>query len=74
MFAGLPDTIGELELKGLSDKKIKPPVTATNSLSPKLELMKNSRRILRFKGSCLKQDKAFPPKIVANLFIVYVYE
>ena len=33
--------------------------------------MNNSKIRLRFKGNCLKQDKVFTPKGVANLIIVY---
>ena len=36
MPAGIPDTIIELESKGESNEKIKPPIKANNSLSPKL--------------------------------------
>ena len=36
MLAGLTDTIVEWESKGLLNKKIRPPTTANNSLSPKL--------------------------------------
>ena len=32
--------------------------------------MNNSKIRLRFKGNCLKQDKVFTPKSVANLIIV----
>ena len=34
--------------------------------------MNNSRTRLRFKGSCLKQDKVtFAPRNAVNVFIVY---
>ena len=59
----------EWKSKGLSNEKIKPHITA--SLSAKLLQMNNSRIILRFKGSCLKQDKAFTLKNVVILFTVY---
>ena len=72
MFVGLPNTIEEWESKGLSDKKIKPPVTANHNLSPKLSCINNPRIRLEFKGSCLKQIKIiFNPNNVVNLFIVY---
>ena len=55
----------------MSNEKFMPPYTTNKSLSPKL-VWYNSRIKLKFKGSCLKQDKAsFTPKNVVSLFIVY---
>ena len=48
--------------------KIKPPITANDSASPKLRWMNNSRIRVEFKGSCLKQDKVtFSQKNVVHL-------
>ena len=56
----------------MSNEKFTPPYTANKSLSPK-PIWNNSKKRLKFKGSCLKQeDKAsFTPNNVINLFIVY---
>ena len=55
----------------MSDEKIKPPYTTSKCLFPKL-VWYNSGIKLKFKGSCLKQDKAtFTPKNVVNLFVVF---
>ena len=52
-------------------KKIMPPYIAGNSLSPKL-VWYNSGIKLKFRVSCLKQDKTtFTPKHVVNLFVAY---
>ena len=52
-------------------EKIMPPYTTSKSFSPKL-VWYNSRIKLKFKGSCLKQDKVtFTPKKLVNLFIAY---
>ena len=72
MPARLTDTIVEWKSKGLSNEKIKPPITANYNLFPKHIWMNNSKMRVRFKGSCLKQDKVpFTPRNVVNLFIVY---
>ena len=66
------DKISEWESKGLSNEKIKLPVTADKSLSPKLAWMNESGIRLRFTGSSFRQK--FPTltlKNVVNLFIVY---
>ena len=57
MPARLTDTIVEWKSKGLSNEKIKPPITANYNLFPKHIWMNNSKMRVRFKGSCLKQDK-----------------
>ena len=63
--------ISEWKSQGLSNEKIKPPVTADKSLSPKLARINESRIILRFTGNCLRQEFAtFTPKNVVNLFLV----
>ena len=52
-------------------EKIMPPYTTSKSFSPKL-VWYNSRIKLKFKGSCLKQDKVtFTSKKLVNLFIAY---
>ena len=63
MPAGLTDTIVECESEGLSIEKIKPPLTANISLSPKLKQMNNSGIKVEFKGNCLKQDKVRNSKL-----------
>ena len=56
----------------MSNERIRTPVTANRSLSPKLRWMNNSIIRLNFKGSCLKQEKlTFTPRNVVNLFTVY---
>ena len=56
----------------MSNEKFTSTYIANVSICPKLIWMNNSRIRLKFKGSCLKQDKAvYTPKIVVNLFIVY---
>ena len=66
------DKISEWESKGLSDEKIKPPLTADKSLSPKLAWINGSRIRLRFTVSCLRQKYAtYTSNNVVNLFIVY---
>ena len=56
----------------MSNEKIKTHITGNHSLSPKLTWINNSKIRVRFKGSCLKQDKIiFTPRNVVNLFIVY---
>ena len=70
-FSGLPEPISLWKSKVLSDEKIKPPYTTSKCLSPKL-VWYNSGVKLKFKGSCLKKDKAtFTPKNVVNLFVVF---
>ena len=50
---------------------MKAPIAANKKLSPKL-WRHNSKIIVEFKGSCLKQDKVtFTPTNVVNLFIAY---
>ena len=54
----------------LSNEKIKSPITANHSFSPKLRWMHNSRTRIEFKGSCIKQDKiTFTQRNIVNLFI-----
>ena len=61
----------QLKSKELSNEKIKPPITANSSLSPKLTRMNNSRIGLRYEGSCLKRAKVtFTTRNVVNSFIV----
>ena len=65
-----PGTISHLESKGLSDKIIMRPYTTSNICYPKL-VWDNSGIKLKFKWSCLKQDKAtFTSKNEGNLFLV----
>ena len=70
MPAGLTDTIVEWESKELLNEKIKRPIIVNYNLSPKQIWMNNLRIGVRFKGSCLKQDKVtFIPKNVVTLCI-----
>ena len=72
MPASIKITIVKWESKWLLNEKIKPPITANNSLSPKLSWMNNSKVTVEFKRSCLKQDKVtFTPRNVVNLSTVY---
>ena len=75
MPAGITDTIVELKSKQLSNERTKFPITAYNSLSPKLRWINNSKIRVEFKGSCLIQDKVtFTQRNVIYLFIVYVLD
>ena len=72
MSAGLTATIIEWGSKKLPNEKIKPPLTANQILFLKLVWMNNSRIRVRFKGSCLKQDKVtYNPRNAVNWFIDY---
>ena len=69
IFFGLGDTISQWKPKGLSDKKFIPPYTTSKRLSQKL-VWNNSEIKLKFKESCLKQDKATSTrKIYHSLWI-----
>ena len=71
MPAGLTDTIVEWESSGLPNETIRLPVTENHSFSPKIVSVNNSRIRVRFKGTCLKQDKVtFTPRNVINLFFI----
>ena len=70
MTTGDTETIIAWKSKGLSDKSIMPPNTPGTSLPSKLKYIHNSVIGAKFKGSCLKQDKATFTH-VANLFIAY---
>ena len=70
MPAGLTDTIVEWESKEFLKEKIMSPIIANHNLSPKRRWINNLRIWVRFKGSCLKQDKViFTLRNVVNLFI-----
>ena len=57
--------------RGLSAKRIKPPTTSDNSLTPKLSYYDYHIRV-KFTGSCLKQPKiTYTYKKVVNIYIVY---
>ena len=72
MPVGITNKIIDWESKGLSNEKIKPPITANYSLPLKLIWMNNSKIRVEFKGSCLEQDKVtFTPRNVVNLFTAY---
>ena len=61
--ADLTETIFQWGSKGLSNKKVKPPITTNHSLSPKLMWTNNSKIRVKFRRSCLKQDKVtFSPR------------
>ena len=54
------------------NEKIKSPVTADKSISPKLKWINESRTRLRFTRSCLRlKISILTPKNIVNLFIVY---
>ena len=66
-LVGLAETIVAWASNGLSNAKIRSPTTSNDSLSPKLKWC-NSKIRVKFKFSCLKQDKVtFAPNIVVNL-------
>ena len=68
--ASLEDTAVQWESRGLLNEKVKPPVTANYSLSPKVIRMYNSSIGVKFKGSCFKQDKVtFTPRYVVIYFL-----
>ena len=71
-LSGLPDTITKWESMGLSNEKVFPPFTINKSLSPKL-VWYNYKIILKFEGSCLKQENkaAFTLKYVVN-FLLFI--
>ena len=72
MPASIKITIVKWESKWLLNEKIKPSITANNSLFPKLSWMNNSKVTVEFKRSCLKQDKVtFTTTNVVNLSTVY---
>ena len=72
ILPGFMNKISEWKSKGLSNEKIKPPVTVDKSLSPKLPWINESRIRLRFTGSSLRQEfPTFTSRNVVNLFILY---
>ena len=54
----------------MSNEKFTWAHVANVTVCPKLVWVKNTRKRLKFKGSCLKQE-SFIPNSVVNLFIVY---
>ena len=53
------------------DESINPPATSDNSLASSLSYI-STKTILKFGGSCLKQDKiTFIPGKTVNIYIVY---
>ena len=75
MLAGLPDTIVEWESKGVSNEKIKPPITANHSLSLKLTWINNSKIRVIFTGSCLKQDRVIVDyNVIDNSNIINIHK
>ena len=56
MLTDLAETIVAWETKGLSNEKIKSPITANSILSPKIKWHKTEIRV-KFNGSWLRQDK-----------------
>ena len=58
--------------KGLPDESINSITTSSNSLSPKLKWIYNSKIPVEFKESCLEQDMATSIcRNVVNFFVVY---
>ena len=51
------DNISEWKSKGLSNESINIPSTSNSSLNPLLDYV-NAKIRVKFRGSCLKQDKA----------------
>ena len=72
MSAVLADTIVEWKSRGLSNEKIRPPINANHSISPKQRWMNNSIIRVDFKRSCLKQDKTTftPPKCSKFIYCI----
>ena len=69
--AGLTETIVAWQSKVLSNEKTRPPTTSNNSLSPKQKRNYSKIRV-KFKGSCLKQDKVtITTRNAITLLIVY---
>ena len=54
MTTGDTETIIAWKSKGLSGKSIKPRNTSSNSLTPKLKWIRNSKIAVEFKDRCLK--------------------
>ena len=68
---GVIDRVLSWQSKGLSNKKIEPPTTFDNSLTPELNYCGTKTRV-KFTGSCLKQsDHIFTHEKVAIIYIVY---
>ena len=54
----------------MSNDKIKPPITASNSHSAELKCFHNSKIRVEFMGSCLKYDKVtYTPRNSVNLLL-----
>ena len=69
---GDTETILPCKSKGFPDEVINPPSAASNSLAAKQKWVNNSKIIVEFNGSCLKQDElAICIKNMADLFIIY---
>ena len=65
------EDISSWESKEISNEVIKPPSTYNNSLAPTLKYT-GKRMYVKFKGSCLKQDKTtFNDGKILNINIVY---
>ena len=60
------------ESNGLSNERMKTPVTSVNSFNPVINYFENARIPVHFDGNCLKQEKViFAHKQVVNIYIAY---
>ena len=65
------DNILEWKSKGLSNESINIPSTSNSSLNPLLDYVNTKIRV-KFRGSCLKQDKAIlNSRTIVNIYIFY---
>ena len=69
--ADAADYVLSWQSKGLSNERIKLPITTNNSLTPELNYYGTKTKI-KFTGSCLKQSShIFTHKKMVNIYIVY---
>ena len=72
MPAGIINTVIKWEFEGSTNEKMKPNIIENCSIFPKKRWVNNSKRRVKFKGSCLNQDtKTFSLTNILNLFIVF---
>ena len=68
---GVIDRVLSWQSKGISNESIKPPTTSNNGLNPRLSY-NDTKIIVQFTGSCLKQPKfTLTHKKVVNIYIIY---
>ena len=69
---GVIDYALSWQSKGLSSESIKAVSASNNSLTPALDYYDTSKIRVKFRGSCLKQDKStITQKNIVNIYIVY---